>query len=188
MVRIISIFGSDVLAGYTIAIRIMIFALLPSVGVSNAAATLVGQNLGANEPDRAEKSVYSTGIINTILMLVLGVILFIFPSFFIELFIQDPNVIGNGAICLRIISSGFIFYGLGMVLVNSFNGAGDTRTPIWINLFCFWVLEIPLAYYLAVYTGLEQNGVYVSIVIAEIAMTIAAFVLFRRGKWKLKVV
>ncbi len=186
MVRIISIFGSEVLAGYTIAIRIIIFALLPSVGVSNAAATLVGQNLGANEPDRAERSVYSTAKINTIVMGLIGAILFIFPGFFFRIFMQDPLVIENGAVCLRIIAAGFIFYGLGMVMVNSFNGAGDTRTPIWINFFCFWLLEIPLAYFLSVNTELEQNGVYIAILVAESAMTISAFLLFRKGKWKLK--
>lgn len=188
MVRIISVFGSEVLAGYTIAIRVIVFALLPSVGVAHAAATLVGQNLGAKLPDRAEKAAYDTGKLNSILMGMLGVLLFIFPAFFIQVFIKDPLVIEYGAFSLRIIAIGFLFYGMGMVLVNSFNGAGDTRTPIWINLFCFWLLEIPLAYFLATYTALEQNGVYISIVVAETAMTIAAWVLFRRGRWKEKVV
>mgnify|MGYP006291814531 CR=1 FL=1 len=186
MVRIISIFGSEVLAGYTIAIRIIIFALLPTIGISHAAATLVGQNLGAGEPDRAEKSVWSTGRINMIVLGLIGLVLVIMPGSFIRMFIQDPEVIIYGAACLRIISYGFLFYGFGMVLVNSFNGAGDTVTPVWINLICFWIIEIPLAYYLAIHTGFNEKGVYFSIVIAETLMTLMAFMIFRRGKWKLK--
>lgn len=186
MVRIISIFGSDVLAGYTIAIRIIIFALLPTVGISNAAATLVGQNLGAGKPGRAEKSVWGTGRINMVVLGFIGLVLIALPDTFIRMFIQDQEVIRYGAACLRIISYGFLFYGLGMVLVNSLNGAGDTLTPVWINLICFWIIEIPLAYYLAVHTGLNEKGVYFSIVIAETIMTLMAFVIFRKGKWKLK--
>jgi len=186
LVRIISVYGSEALAGYTIAIRIIIFALLPSWGISNAAATLVGQNLGAKQPERAEKSVWFVGKINVILMGTLSVILIIFPSFFIRLFIEDANVVASGALSLRIISFGFAFYGLGMVLVQALNGAGDTITPTKINFFCFWIIEIPLAYLLALKLNVGETGVYYSIVIAESLMTIAALWYFRRGKWKLK--
>ncbi|MBU2651026.1 MAG: MATE family efflux transporter [Bacteroidetes bacterium] len=188
MVRIISEFGSEVLAGYTIAIRIIIFALLPTLGISNAAATLVGQNLGAGKPDRAERSVWGTSKINVVILGMIGLMLVAIPEFFIGMFIGDPAVLKSGSACLRIIASGFLFYGFGMVLVNSFNGAGDTMTPLWINLFCFWVVEIPLAYFLAITSGIGENGVYYAILIAESLMTITAFVIFRRGRWKLKVV
>jgi len=186
LVRIISVYGSEALAGYTIAIRIIIFALLPSWGISNAAATLVGQNLGAKQPERAEKSVWFVGKINVILMGILSVILIIFPSFFIRLFIADANVVSSGALSLRIISFGFAFYGLGMVLVQALNGAGDTITPTKINFFCFWMIEIPLAYVLSLQLNVGETGVYYSIVIAESVMTIAALWYFKRGKWKLE--
>lgn len=186
LVRIISMFGSQVVAGYTIAIRIMFFMLLPSWGISNASATLVGQNLGAEKPDRAERAAWITGYVNIVFLGIIGLVLALIPDSFIRLFISDPEVIQYGASCLRIISYGFIMYGLGMVMVQSLNGAGDTVTPTWINLFCYWLLEIPLAYFLAIYSGLEENGVFIAILIAETAMTISALYFFRRGKWKLK--
>lgn len=186
MVRIISVFGSTALAGYTIAIRVIIFALLPSWGLSNAAATLVGQNLGAKQPQRAERSVWATAWANMILLALVGIITMTFSDFFIRLFIDDAEVIKAGAIGLRIISGGFIAYGLGMVMVNAFNGAGDTMTPTWINLFCFWLFEIPLAWALAIPFGMDETGVFIAIVAAETAMTVTAWILFRRGRWKLK--
>ncbi len=188
LVRIISVFGSEVVAGYTIAIRIIGFTLLPSWGISNAASTLVGQNLGAKKPDRAEKAVWVTGWVNMILLGIIGLILALFPDYFIRLFISNENVIRSGILGLRIISLGFIAYGLGMVLVNSFNGAGDTTTPLKINIFAFWMVEIPLAYFLALKLGLNETGVFVAIVLAETLMTLTAWLVFRRGKWKLKVV
>ncbi|MEZ5196023.1 MAG: MATE family efflux transporter [Bacteroidales bacterium] len=188
LVRIISEFGSEALAGYTIAIRIIIFSLLPSWGISNAAATLVGQNLGAKRPDRAEKSVWAVGKVNMVAMGIISVVLILFPSVFIRLFIDDQMVIYSGALSLRILSYGFVFYGLGMVLVQALNGAGDTLTPTKINFFCFWLLEIPLAYLLAIYLGTGETGVYYSILAAESVMAITALWLFRRGKWKLMVV
>ena len=186
LVRIISIFGSEVVAGYTIAIRIVFFTLLPSWGISNATATLVGQNLGAKKPDRAERSVWVTGWVNMILLGIIGFILFLFSQTFIRLFIDNENVIISGVLGLRIISIGFIAYGLGMVLVNSFNGAGDTSTPLKINVIAFWLVEIPLAWFLAIKAGLKEEGVFIAIVVAESLMTIMAWLVFRKGKWKLK--
>jgi len=186
LVRILSVFGSEVVAGYTIAIRIIGFTLLPSWGISNAASTLVGQNLGAKKPDRAEKAVWVTGWMNMILLGIIGLILVLFPETFIRLFINNENVIKSGVLGLRIISIGFIAYGLGMVLVNSFNGAGDTSTPLKINILAFWFIEIPLAWLLAIKEGFNEEGVFISIVVAESLMTIIAWIVFRRGKWKLK--
>jgi putative MATE family efflux protein len=186
LVRIISSFGSEVVAGYTIAIRIIGFTILPSWGISNASATLVGQNLGAKKPDRAERAVWVTGWVNMILLGVIGLILVLFPELFIRLFIDNENVIKSGVLGLRIISIGFIAYGLGMVLVNSFNGAGDTSTPLKINIFAFWMVEIPLAWFLAIKLGFREEGVFVAIVVAESLMTLIAWLVFRRGKWKLK--
>jgi putative MATE family efflux protein len=186
LVRIISVFGSDIVAGYTIAIRIVSFTLLPSWGIANAASTLVGQNLGAKKPERAERSVMITGWVNMILLGSVGIILFAFPGPFIRFFIEDKVVLTSGIECLRIVSIGYIAYGFGMVLVNSFNGAGDTTTPLKINFFAFWMIEIPLAWILAIKSGMNEQGVFWAIVVAESTMTITAYLVFRRGKWKLK--
>jgi putative MATE family efflux protein len=186
LVRITSSFGSEVVAGYTIAMRIVGFTILPSWGISNAASTLVGQNLGAKKPERAERAVWVTGWINMILLGVIGLILVLFPDIFIRVFIHDENVIKSGVLGLRIVSIGFIAYGLGMVLVNSFNGAGDTSTPLKINIFAFWMVEIPLAWLLAIKAGLNEEGVFIAIVVAESLMTLIAWIVFRKGKWKLK--
>jgi putative MATE family efflux protein len=184
MVRIISMFGSAVLAGYTIAIRIVMFSLLPAWGISNAAGTLVGQNLGAEKPERAERSAWLTGIINVVFMGTIAIFLIAIPGLLIRLFIQNPEVIKSGIICLRWLAYGYVAYGLGMVVVQSLNGAGDTATPTYINLFCFWLFEIPLAYVLALPLGFEEKGVYIAILAAETSMTLAAVVIFRKGKWK----
>jgi putative MATE family efflux protein len=184
MVRIISVFGSQVVAGYTIAIRIILFSILPAWGLSNAAATLVGQNLGAKRSERAERSVWLTGVVNMGLMGAIAFFLIAYPEFFIRLFIDDPGVISSGVSGLRIISYGFLSYALGMVMIQSFNGAGDTATPTFINFFCFWLFEIPLAYLLALPLGLEEKGVYIAIVAAESLVTVAAVLIFRSGRWK----
>jgi putative MATE family efflux protein len=188
LMRIVSVFGSTVVAGYTIAIRVLIFALLPCWGISNAAATLVGQNLGARKPDRAEKSVWVTSKANMVTMGIISIALIAFPRTFIQPFIDDRLVIASGAVALRIMSLGFVAYGLGMVLVQALNGAGDTATPTKINLCCFWLLEIPLAYLLAIKMNVGETGVFYSIIIAETAMTLAALAAFKRGRWKQKVV
>jgi putative MATE family efflux protein len=184
--RIMSEFGSEALAGYTIAIRVVIFALLPAWGISNAASTLVGQNLGARKPDRAERSVWAVGRINMFYMGLVSVILIALPSSLITLFTTEADVVRSGVASLRIISFGFILYGLGMVVVQAFNGAGDTLTPTWINFFTFWMLEIPLAYALALWMDFGEQGVYYAIIISESLMTLAAVWFFRKGKWKLK--
>jgi Na+-driven multidrug efflux pump len=186
LIRILAAYGNEVLAGYTIAIRIIIFALLPSWGLSNAAATLVGQNLGANKPERAEKAVWYTGFINLAMLGSIGSFFVIWPEFFMGLFIQERSVIDFGANALRIVSFGFLMYGFGMVIIQAFNGAGDTNTPTWIHFFCFWLLEIPLAYNLSIVMGFREYGVYFAILSAETVLTIIAIILFRRGKWKLK--
>jgi putative MATE family efflux protein len=184
LVRIISIFGADALAGYTIAFRILIFAILPSWGLSNAAATLVGQNLGAKRPDRAEQSVWRTGFYNMLFLGAIGVFFVIFAVPVVRLFTHDPAVVPLAASALRILSCGNIGYAYGMVMLQAFNGAGDTVTPTIVNFFGFWLFEIPLAYVLAIPEHLHSNGVFLSIVFAEGAIAAAGVVLFRRGRWK----
>jgi putative MATE family efflux protein len=182
--RIIAELGSEVMAGYTISIRILVFVLLPSWGLSNAASTLVGQNLGANQPERAERTVWITAYTNMVLLGLIGLILIIFPEPFIRLFIDEPAVIANGAVSLQIISIGFVSYAMGMVLTQAFNGSGDTVTPTRINFFCFWLLEIPLAYLLAIVLDMKIYGISIAIVAAETALTLTAWYYFRKGKWK----
>jgi putative MATE family efflux protein len=184
LIRIVSIFGSAALAGYTIAIRILIFVLMPSWGLSNAAATLVGQNLGAKQPDRAETSVWRTGFYNMIFLGGIGVFFIFFAEPVIRLFTQDPAVVPLAVSCLRILSYGNIGYAYGMVMLQAFNGAGDTITPTIVNFFGFWLLEIPLAYLLAITAHIKSNGVYISIVVAEAAIATASVVLFKQGRWK----
>jgi len=184
LVRIVSFFGAAALAGYTIAIRIVIFIILPSWGLSNAAATLVGQNLGAKQPERAATSVWRTGFYNMIFLGVVGVFFVFFAEPVVRLFTHDPEVVPLAAACLRIISYGNIGYAYGMVMLQAFNGAGDTVTPTIVNFFGFWLLEIPLAYFLAIPAHMRANGVYVSIVVAEGFIAGVSILLFRLGKWK----
>ncbi len=184
LVRIVSIFGAAALAGYTIAIRVVIFVLLPSWGLSNAAATLVGQNLGAGHPERAEKAVWRTGLYNVAFLGVVGIFFIFFAEPVVRLFTHDPAVVPLGAACLRIVSYGNLGYAYFMVMMQAFNGAGDTITPTIVNFFGFWLFEIPLAYWLAIPLHMRSNGVFFSIAIAESAMAVTSAVLFRRGKWK----
>jgi MATE family, multidrug efflux pump len=184
LVRIISVFGGAAIASYTIAIRIMIFVILPSWGLANAAATLVGQNLGAGEPGRAEQSVWRTGFYNMLFMGTVGVLCIIFAHPMIRVFTNDPAVEALAVSALRILSFGNIGYAYGMVMLQAFNGAGDTRTPTVVNFFGYWLLEIPLAYVLAIHAGLASRGAYLSILIAEMAIAAASMMLFRRGRWK----
>ncbi|HMK23704.1 MAG TPA: MATE family efflux transporter, partial [Terriglobales bacterium] len=184
LVRIVSTFGAAAVAGYTIAIRILIFVILPSWGLSNAAATLVGQNLGAGKPERAEASVWRTGIYNMLFLGSVGVLLILFAEPTVRLFTHDPEVVPLAASSLRILSYGNIGYAYGMIMLQAFNGAGDTITPTWVNLFGFWFLEIPVAYWLAISMNLQSKGVYFSIVIAEGSIALAGILLFRRGRWK----
>lgn len=186
LVRIIAASGSDALAGYTIAIRIILFCLLPAWGLSNAASTLTGQHLGANQPGQAERSVWITGYANMGVMGIIGMVLAWQPEFFIRLFIQEPGVVETGVLSLRIISFGFLFYALGMALIQGFNGSGDTFTPTKINIISFWLIEIPLAWILAIHFEMGLKGASIAIVIAESLLTIITFFLFRRGKWKLR--
>jgi len=185
LVRIITEIGSEAMAGYTIAIRIVVFALLPSWGLSNAASTLVGQNLGAKQPDRAERTVWITAIANMGLLGLIGFVFIFWTEPFIRIFINDPAVVENGVISLRIISFGFIFYALGMVMTQGFNGSGDTITPTKLNVICFWLFEIPLAYLLAIKLNMNIEGVSIAIVAAESLLTLMAWHIFRKGKWKL---
>ena len=189
LVWVVTSLGEEVVAGYTIAIRILLFALLPAWGLSNAAATLVGQNLGAKQPDRAERSAWVVGIANMIFLGLVSIIFIAIPDTFIGAFIdgtKEPVVMQSGATCLRVVSFGFFVYALGQVMVNAINGAGDTATPIWINFIAFWVLEIPLAFLFAKGMGLGIHGVCYSILIADTALTLIALAVFKRGKWKLK--
>ena len=186
VIRILAGFGSAALAGNTIGIRIIMFALLPSFGVSNAAATLVGQNLGAGKPDRAEASAWKAGFYNTLCLVVVGAIFLLFAPFLIAIFSSDPEVIPYGVRCLRIVAAGFLFYGYGMTLTAAFNGAGDTTTPTVINLFCFWLFESPLAYALAKWAGMGPSGVFWSIAMAHSMLAVVSTIAFRRGTWKVK--
>jgi putative MATE family efflux protein len=186
IVRIVSLFGAAAVAGYTVAIRIVIFFILPSWGLSNAAATLVGQNLGARHPDRAERAVWRTGFYNMVFLGSIGLFFTIFATPSVRLFTNDPVVVSIAAAALRTISCGNIAFAYGMVMLQAFNGAGDTITPTIVNLFGFWVLELPLAWWLATHTALHSEGAFLSIVIAQCVIAAISVILFRRGRWKTK--
>jgi Na+-driven multidrug efflux pump len=184
LMRIVAVFGGAALAGYTIALRIIVFAILPSWGMSNAAATLVGQNLGAGKPERAQRSVWVASFCNMIFLGCVAVIFITFANPLIRLFTVDKSVAPFGVDCLRLISYGYIFYAYGMVMVQAFNGAGDTFTPTIINLCCYWMFQIPLAYGLALSAGMGAKGVFLAITISESTLAIAGILMFRLGRWK----
>jgi putative MATE family efflux protein len=184
MVRIIASFGSDATAAYTVAFKVIIFAILPSWGMSNAAATLVGQNLGAGKPSRAESSVWRTSLYNMLFLGVIGLLFIAFAPQIIALFTTDPVVAPLAVSALRLFSCGNISYSYGMVITAAFNGAGDTATPTSLNLICFWLCQIPLAWMLAFHTGLGPNGVYVAVVVSDSLLAALGILLFRRGTWK----
>jgi len=186
LTRILSDFGPQIVAGYTIAIRVIIFTILPSWGMANAAATLVGQNLGANKPDRAETSVWRAAFFNFVFLAVVALIFFVFAGSIIAWFNTDPVTVQTGVSCLRIVCLGYLFFAYGMVISQSFNGAGDTLTPTLMNLVCFWAIEIPLAYLLAKQLNFGPEGVYISVAFSESMLAVIGVILFRRGKWKLK--
>lgn len=188
MVRLIQSFGSAATAGYTVAIRIVIFSILPSWGLGSAAATLVGQNLGAKQPERAEKSVWRAAFFNMVFLGTVSLIFLLFAPRLVGIFSHDPVVIGFGASCLRIISLCYVLYAYGMVIVQAFNGAGDTRTPTLINLVCFWIVQLPLAFLLGRRLQLGPNGVYFAILITEVLLALIAIYVFRLGRWTKKVV
>ncbi|HSL53654.1 MAG TPA: MATE family efflux transporter [Pyrinomonadaceae bacterium] len=188
LVRIISSFGSDAVAGYTFGIRVILFALLPSWGMANAAATMVGQALGAKNPERAERAVWKAGFYNMIFLGIVGLLFIFFAPQIIWFFTDDPNVSQYGVDCLRIVAYGFLFYAYGMVIGQSFNGAGDTWTPTIINLFVFWLWEIPLAYVLSVKAGMGPRGVFVAMMVAFSTLAVVSAAVFRLGRWKKKVV
>lgn len=184
LMRIMSTFGSVALAGYTIAIRIIIFTILPAWGFSNAAATMVGQNLGALQPERAEKSVWRTGFFNAIFMGTVMIVFIFLSDSIADFFTDEKAVVASAAQCLKIFSLGYFSYAFGMVLVQAFNGAGDTRTPTIMNLVIYWLMQIPLAYLLSVQLSLGAPGVYWTVVICETVFSIAGYFLFKKGKWK----
>lgn len=188
LVRILAGFGSDALAGYTIAVRLIIFVLLPSWGLSNAAATMVGQSLGARKPERAETSVWRAARYNAVFLTAVGLLFFAAAPLIIRAFTTEPTVSDIAVRCLRIVALGYPLYAYGMVLTQSFNGAGDTWTPTWLNLFCFWVFEIPVAWTLAHGAGFGPSGVFWAIMTAFSLLAITSGVVFRRGRWKTRMV
>jgi putative MATE family efflux protein len=185
LIRVLSSFGSEALAGYSIAIRIVLFALLPAWGLANAAATMVGQGLGAKNPERAERAVWLAGRMNLVFLGTVGLAFLLFAPVIVGWFGGNDAVASYATHSLRIISAGFFFYAYGMVLTNAFNGAGDTWTPTFINLGCFWLLEIPLAWVLAKPLGLGPEGVFTAVLVAFSTLALISAAVFRRGRWKL---
>ena len=188
LVRVVAVFGSDALAGYGIALRVIMFALLPALGLSNAAATMVGQNLGAGKPERSEAAVWRATGFNAAFYLTIGMVFIFFSHAIVGIFTHEPNILAYGTSALHIIAYGFAFYGAGMVLETAFNGAGDTWTPTYLNVVIFWAFEIPFAYTLAYYFGWGPDGVFWAITLAFSLLAVASGLLFKRGKWKLKMV
>jgi putative MATE family efflux protein len=184
LIRILSDFGSEVVAGYTIAIRIIVFTILPSWGLANAAATLVGQNLGAEQPDRAAKSAWRAGFFNMAFLGLVAILFFIYARPLVGMFDKNPVVMETGIECLKILCAGYIFFGFGMVMTQAINGSGDTKTPTLLNIIGFWVLQIPIAYLLAVKLDWKETGVFWAVVISESILAVLAILYFNTGRWK----
>ena len=184
LMRIVAFYGSGPIAAYTIALRMIEFTILPAWGLGNAAATLVGQNLGANLPDRAEQSAWQAAKYNAVFMSLVGVMMLLTAPQITALFSEDPEVLRYGTSCLRILGLGFPMYAVGMIMMQALNGAGDTATPSALNMLSFWIVQIPLALWLATNIGLGPNGVFLAIVISESLLTLLSIIVFRRGRWK----
>ncbi|CAD5278783.1 MULTISPECIES: MATE family efflux transporter [unclassified Imperialibacter] len=184
LMRVMSLFGESALAGYTISFRVLVFTLMPSWGLANAAGTLVGQNLGALKPDRAETSVWRTALINVIFLGIVGAVFLIFAEEVIAIFTPDEAVVSFGKQSLQVICLGYVFFAYGMVLIQAFNGAGDTKTPSVINIFVFWIFQIPFAYWLAVTMEWGPSGVFWAIAVAHSLLAIIGVIIFKRGRWK----
>jgi putative MATE family efflux protein len=184
VMRIVALYGSSAIAAYTIALRMMEFTFLPAWGLGNAAATLVGQNLGAGQPQRAERSAWTAARYNAAFMAIAGLFTLLFAATITALFTKDPDVLYWGTRCLQILGVGFPMYAVGMVMIQSLNGAGDTVTPAILNLICFWLVQIPLAYFLATQTALQPNGAFIAVVVSESLLTVLSVIVFRRGDWK----
>jgi putative MATE family efflux protein len=185
LMRIMAEFGEMAVAGYTISIRMLIFAILPAWGMANAASTLVGQNLGANQPSRAETSVWRSAFFTMLFLLAVSVIYFVFAQPMVLFFHDDPDVVKYGVASLKIICLGYVFFAYGMVISQAFNGAGDTRTPTWLNFICFWLIQIPLAYLMGITLKIGANGVFWAVAISESILALMCIYFFRQGKWKL---
>jgi Na+-driven multidrug efflux pump len=184
LMRIVAFYGSGPIAAYTIALRMIEFTILPAWGLGNAAATLVGQNLGANLPDRAEQSAWQAAKYNAVFMSLVGIMMLLMAPQVTALFSEDPEVLRYGTSCLRILGLGFPMYAVGMIMIQALNGAGDTATPSLLNMLSFWIVQIPLALWLATNIGLGPNGVFLAIVISESLLTLLSIIVFRRGRWK----
>jgi putative MATE family efflux protein len=184
LVRILSIYGSEVIAGYTIALRIIVFTILPSWGLANSAATLVGQNLGAGKPERAITSAWRVSLFNMGFLAIIAVLFFLFARVLIQFFDQTPQVVETGVTCLNILAAGYVFFGIGMVITQAINGAGDTLPPTLFNIICFWAIEIPLAWFLAEEVGWHETGVFLSIIISESILAVMSILYFRSNRWQ----
>jgi Na+-driven multidrug efflux pump len=188
LVRVISTFGSPAVAGYTIGIRTVLFALMPAWGLSNAAATMVGQALGAKKPERAEEAVWTACRYNVWFLGTIGAIFVAFAPQIVAIYTDDPAIVPGAIACLRVVSLGFPLFAYGMVLTQAFNGAGDAWTPTWINVACFWAWQVPLAYALALSYGMGPSGVYWAVMVAFSTLALVSAVIFRRGRWKTRTV
>jgi len=184
LMRIIAVYGSGPIAAYTIALRMIEFVILPAWGLGNAAATMVGQNIGAGLPERAEEAAWQAAKYNTVFMTIVGVMMLAAAPQITGLFSSDPEVLRYGTNCLRIMGIGFPMYAIGMIVTQALNGAGDTGTPSALNLFAFWIVQIPMALWLAKTMGYGPNGVFIAIVISESLLSVLSIIVFRRGRWK----